>query len=125
MPGVTPAPTRTSVSDGVVFVISHGVDVGPFENLGGDLRIFGPDGQEIVTQTGIPDLMAPGGRGAKAAKALLSTKAGRALLRKGGVLNRNPYVRIGVGRRGGESVLRIAFGRTGRVKIDIVALGDL
>ena len=53
--GVTPAPTRTSVSDGLVFVISDGVDIGPFENFGGDLRIFGPDGQEFVIQTGMPD----------------------------------------------------------------------
>ncbi|MEP7009932.1 MAG: RHS repeat-associated core domain-containing protein [Acidobacteriota bacterium] len=54
---------------------------------------------------------------------------GRALFRKGGILNSNRYLRLGYGRRGGERVFRAA-GRVvealfRRAHIDIKSLGSL
>jgi RHS repeat-associated protein len=57
------------------------------------------------------------------AERALATKLGTQLFSKGGLANSNRFFRIGLGRSGGESVLRIAIGRTGRFKLDLVNLG--
>jgi hypothetical protein len=68
---------------------------------------------------------APGGLFTRGVARVLQAESGRALFGKGGLLNSNPYVRIGLGRRGGESVFRIAIGETGSVKLDLVVFGRL
>jgi len=88
--------------------------------------VIGPEGEFLPFQTGSPgELFVPGGAAARGVKALVGTRAGRFLFGKGGALNSNRFVRIGIGRRGGESVFRIGIGRTGRFKLDIVNFGKI
>jgi hypothetical protein len=133
VPGVYPAPTRVTEPETGLFGVElpgtfaeGGLDVGPFQNVGGTSGVVGPEGEFLPYQTGSPgDFFVPGGPVAKATKGLVGTRAGRFLFGKGGVLNSNRYVRVGIGRRGGESVFRIAIGRTGRFKLDIVNFGQI
>lgn len=103
-----------------------GLDVGPFENVGGTSGVVGPEGEFLPLQTGVPELLVPGGAGARAAKALVTTREGRFLFGRSGVLNRG-RVRIGVGRKGGNLVFRtkIGGGKQARFKLDIVEIGKL
>jgi hypothetical protein len=132
-PGVFPAPTRTTEGGRALFGVElpgtfaeGGLDIGPFENVGGTSGVIGPEGELSPFQAGSPgELFVPGGAAARGLKAVVGTRAGRLLFGKGGALNSSRFVRVGIGRKGGESVFRIAVGRTGRFKLDIVNFGQI
>lgn len=134
IPGVSSAPNRTTGGDVGPFGVElpgtfaqGGIDIGPFKNLGGTSGLIGPDGEPLPLRAGSPgELLAPGGLGAKVIRGVVGSRVGSLLFGRGGVLNAG-RVRVGVGRKAGRLVFRVAIGggKQARFKLDIVEIGKL
>jgi hypothetical protein len=114
-------PVLQSMEVGVA--LFAGVMIAPEVGAGGAAAAGGR-----IALAGGRAVAAAGAEVAGAASQVARTTAQRTvrfLFGKGGLLNRNPYLRIGLGRKGGESVFRVAIGRTGRFKIDLINFGKI